>query len=465
MMFAVATTGITNWQALGRFLLLRDYNTRIVVTGAILLGIAAGLAGVFMLLRKRALIGDALSHATLPGIALAFMFATVLGGDSKSLPLLLTGAAATGLFGILLVLALRHSTRIKEDSAMGIILSVFFGLGIALLGIAQRMEQGHSAGLESFIYGKTASMVASDAAMIAGVALFASILSMLLYKEFRLLCFDQAYAKTQGWPVMLLDILLMAMVTLVTVIGLQAVGLVLVIALLVIPAAAARFWTQRLWKMLLISALCGAISCYIGTLASALLPNFPAGAMIVLSASLVFAVSMAFGPANGVFHRIRIHRELQRKTARQNVLRAIFEIIEPTLPAAAETAHIPHVTFAEMLGKRTWSPAHLRRLLHGCIREGLVVRISQDQYRPTLEGLTEARHVARQHRLWELYLITHADVATNHVDRSADMIEHIIGTEMAAELEGLLEAQAPPVIASPHRINHPEEGGGHVAHA
>src|SRR5690606_17610218 len=156
-----------------------------------------------------------------------------------------------------------------EDSAMGIVLSVFFGGGIALLGIAQRMEQGHSAGLESFIYGKTASMVASDAMLIGLVALCAAGLSMSFYKEFRLICFDESYARSQGWPVLLLDVVLMAMVTLVTVIGLQAVGLVLVIALLVIPAAAARFWTNRLWKMLVIAATAGGLSCYVGTLASA----------------------------------------------------------------------------------------------------------------------------------------------------------------------------------------------------
>lgn len=463
-MNALAVSGIFTWEGVDRFVLLRDYNTRVVVLGAVLLGIAAGLIGTFMLLRKRALIGDALSHATLPGIALAFMIATVGGFEAKSLPLLLTGAACTGLVGILLVLLLRGATRIKEDSAMGIVLSVFFGAGIALLGIAQRMPQGHSAGLESFIYGKTASMLASDSLIIAIVAGCTAAMSIVLYKEFRMICFDSAYAKSQGWPVAALDIILMAMVTLVTVIGLQAVGLVLVIALLVIPAAAARFWTHRLWKMLAISATAGAISCYVGAMASAMLPNLPSGAMIVLAAAIVFGLSMVFGPAGGLLQRLRNYRHLRRVTSRQNVMRALYELIESQVGEDPAPVHIPAVTFDKLLAKRSWSALRLRRELRKCQSDGLVVKIGGKEWRPTLAGLVEARRVARQHRLWELYLITWADVAPNHVDRSADMIEHVLGDELVAQLEGMLDSsakQTPP--RSPHVIN--GKDAGNVAHA
>ncbi len=452
------------WRALESFLLLRDYNTRVVVLGAVLLGAAAGLIGTFMLLRKRALIGDALSHATLPGIVAVFMFATISGMDAKSLPLLLVGAAGSGLLGILMVLILRNSTRIKEDSAMGIVLSVFFGGGIALLGIAQRMEQGHSAGLESFIYGKTASMVASDAMLIGLVALCAAGLSMSFYKEFRLICFDESYARSQGWPVLLLDVVLMAMVTLVTVIGLQAVGLVLVIALLVIPAAAARFWTNRLWKMLVIAATAGALSCYVGTLASAMLPDLPSGAMIVLATSLVFALSMFLGPAGGLVHRYRTYRKLQRKIARQNVLRAIFELVEHGIEDTGVPQHIPAVSFEAILTKRSWNRRHLARELRRCQSGGMVVHMGDHHWRLTTEGLAEARRIARQHRLWEIYLISHADIAPSHVDRSADMIEHVLGEGLVAELEAMLDAgkkATPP--ASPHSIGGKESGD--VAHA
>ena len=222
-------------------LFLRDYNTRLVVLSTMLLGCACGLMGGFLLLRKRSLMGDTLSHATLPGVALAFILAVVLGGDGKSLYFLLSGAAITGLLGCWGVLFICNNTRIKDDAAMGIVLSVSFGIGVALLGLIQNMPDGSAAGLESFIYGKTASMVLSDFRIILLVTLCVLACTLLLFKEFRLLCFDEGFAGALGWPVKYLDVLLLALVTAVTVTGLQAVGLILIISFLISPAAAARF--------------------------------------------------------------------------------------------------------------------------------------------------------------------------------------------------------------------------------
>ncbi len=230
---------------LQRVLLLQDHTTRVVVLGTMLLGVAAGVVGAFLLMRKRALLGDALAHATLPGIALAFLVtASTTGG--KSLAALLAGALISGVAGVLCILAVVHLTRIKEDAALGVVLSVFFGLGVAVLGIIQKMETGSQAGLESFIYGKTASMLARDAWLIAAAAAGVTLTCVLLFKEFTLLCFDAGYAGAQGWPIVWLDVVMMSLVAAVTVIGLQAVGLILIIALLVTPAAAARLLTVRL---------------------------------------------------------------------------------------------------------------------------------------------------------------------------------------------------------------------------
>ncbi len=242
------------WSQWKRVVLLRDYNTRVVMLGTMLLGLAAGMVGSFTLLRRRALMGDALSHATLPGVGLAFLIAPWFGLEGKSLPVLLTGAALSGIAGVASILYVRNLTRLKEDAALGIVLSVFFGAGIAILTLIQQLPTGHAAGLESFIYGKTASMIASDAALIAWSGLLSVIVIGVLFKELTLLCFDEGFAGSRGYPVLLLDLVLMSLVVIVTIIGLQAVGLVLVIALLVIPAAAARFWTQDLKRMTLISA-------------------------------------------------------------------------------------------------------------------------------------------------------------------------------------------------------------------
>src|SRR5688500_1607569 len=317
-------------EELTQVLFLRDYNTRIVVLGTTLLGIAAGTIGAFMLLRKRALMGDALSHATLPGIGLAFIISTLSGGVGKSLPVLLAGAVVTGVLGVLAVLAIRSSSRLKEDAALGIVLSVFFGAGVAVLGVVQKMGTGSAAGLESFIYGKTASMLSSDAALIAVSAGTVALACGLLYKEFTLLCFDPAYARSEGWPVVVLDLVMMTLVVAVTVIGLQAVGLILIIALLIIPAAAARFWTERLSTMVLSSALIGAVSGVIGAAISALAPRLPAGAIIVVVASAIFLFSMIFGPARGVLVRWVEQLRLSRTVARQHLLRAVYEWAEET---------------------------------------------------------------------------------------------------------------------------------------
>ncbi|MDA1044823.1 MAG: metal ABC transporter permease, partial [Verrucomicrobia bacterium] len=268
----------TSWLSAEQFmrvLQFQDHNTRVVVLGAVLLGIAAGMIGTFMLLRKRALMGDAVSHATLPGIGIAFLIMASNGGDGRWLPGLLIGATLAGLIGMGAVLLVRSQTRLKEDAALGIVLSVFFGLGVAILGIIQQLNVGSAAGLESFIYGKTASMLARDSWLIAGMAMAVLLFCICFFKEFAMICFDQQYANSQGWNVAVLDVLMMALVVLVTVIGLQAVGLILMIALLVTPPAAARFWTDHLKRMMIISALVGAASGYFGSIISALVPRLP----------------------------------------------------------------------------------------------------------------------------------------------------------------------------------------------
>ena len=201
-----------------------------------MLGAAGGMVGTFMLLRKRALIGDAVSHATLPGIVIAFFIATALGAEGRSMGILLAGALAAGLVAIGLIQFLSQVARISQDSALGIVLSCFFGTGVALLGIAQQYSTASVAGLESFIYGKTASMLAQDAALIAVVAGGSGIICLLFFKELRLVCFDTQFAQGRGMSTLSLDLLLMGLVVAVVIVGLQAVGIVLVIAILVIPA-------------------------------------------------------------------------------------------------------------------------------------------------------------------------------------------------------------------------------------
>ena len=351
-----------SWEQWGRVLFLQDYNTRVVVFGVAVLGAGAGLVGGFTLLRKRALMGDALSHASLPGIATAFVVASALGGDAKSLPYLLTGATLSGLLGVAVILWIRNQTRLKEDAALGIVLSVFFGAGVAILGVIQQMEAGHAAGLEGFIYGKTASMRGSDARLIVVASLIAIGVCLALFKEFKLLCFDEGFAGSRGFRVVVLDVVLMSTVVLITIVGLQAVGLILMIALMVIPAAAARFWTDIMWRMMVCSMLLGTIGCVFGATISAVFPKLPSGAMIVLVCSVFFFFSLLFGRSRGVLVRYLRRRRLNRRVARQHLLRAMYETIEPQQttkafdPSAFATLH-------DLLPMRSWSRRRLLKAL------------------------------------------------------------------------------------------------------
>lgn len=441
-----APTGLA--AELVRVFTFRDYNTRVVVAGTTLLGLAAGLIGTFLVLRKRALLSDALSHATLPGIALAFIVMTLLTGDGKYLPGLILGAAVFAVIGTASVLAIQRFSRLKDDAALGIVLSVYFGLGIALMGMATRMDAGNAAGLSSFIYGKTASMLFSDALLIAAAAAVAAVACLLFFKEFALVCFDADFGTTQGWPVGRLDFFMMALVVLVTVIGLQAVGLILVVALLIIPAASARFWTLRLRSMLWLSGMFGALSGFVGSGISALMANLPAGAVIVLTASLFFLVSLIFGSARGLL-RLGLDRlRLRRKIMDENLLRDLHEWSE-----AASDGAVGGPRVDALLRRRAWVPAALRRTISRLTRHGKLQAGQGSSLRLTESGRQAAREVVRRHRLWETYLITHADVAAGMVDLSADRIEHVLEPELIRQLEAKLSGEIETDLpASPHAL-------------
>jgi len=433
---------------------LQNYNTRLVVLSTMVLGLASGLIGSFLLLRKRSLMGDTLSHACLPGIAVAFIVMVMLGGDGKSLPGLLLGAIITGSLGMVMVVLIRKTTRIKDDASMGLVLSVFFGMGVALLGLVQSMPEASAAGLEYFIYGKTASMVMQDFILISSIAAIVAVASILLLKEFMIICFDEQYASSQGMPTHALDLVMLGLVAAVTVVGLQAVGLILIIAFLIIPAAAARFWTNDLRRMLFLAGLIGAFSGWLGSSISALLPRLPAGAVIVLVAAAIFMISLIFGSSRGVFLRLMSSRRLRRKVGRQHLLRAVYEILETRRHPENPDVNNANITFDELLGKRSWTPRQLKRLLARARHEDHLDHFNGRLLQLSEEGFGEATRITRNHRLWEIYLIRHADVAPAHVDRDADAVEHVLGPDMVRQLEHELTKRGHPLAVppSPHPV-------------
>jgi manganese/zinc/iron transport system permease protein len=290
------------------------YNTLLVVAGASLLGASAGAVGVFGVLRRRALTGDALAHAALPGVCLAF----ILLGD-RNLAAMLAGALATGVLGIVAITLLRRWTRVKEDAAIGTVLSVFFGLGVVLMKLIERLPSSGKAGVNAYILGKTAGMSLEDVYVIGGLALGVLLALLLLYKEFKLVAFDPAFAQVQGWPVVRLDLLLLLLIAVAVVVGLPAVGVLMIAALLITPAAAARFWTERLGRMLALAALFGVAAGVAGALVSANVTvgrerdSLPAGPVIILTASGLFVLSLLLAPRRGVLARWLAQRHFRRQ--------------------------------------------------------------------------------------------------------------------------------------------------------
>jgi manganese/zinc/iron transport system permease protein len=283
------------------FSIFLDPNTQWILIGSMLLGLSSGVIGCFAYLRKQSLMGDALAHAALPGVCIAFMLT-----GTKSIFFFLIGAIVAGIIATALIGFITRNTRIKQDSSLGIILTVFFGVGIVLLTQIQHSNSGNQSGLDKFLFGHAASMIQTDVYTIAGISAFLVVISFLFFKEFKLLSFDSGFAKGIGLPTALLDQFIMLLIVTAVVVGIQAVGVVLMAAMLITPAVAARYWTEKLHVMIIVAGIFGALSGFVGTIVSTMANNLPTGPLIVLSATVLFVTSVVFAPRRGVIARYRL---------------------------------------------------------------------------------------------------------------------------------------------------------------
>ena len=272
-----------------------DYTLMIVAIGAALLGAVSGTLGTYAVLRRQSLLGDAISHAALPGIAIAFLLT-----GSKTPLILVLGAAVAGWLGTLFILSIVRLTRIKYDSALGIILSTFFGFGLVLHTLIQRTGNANQAGLDTFLFGQAATILESDVLTIGILGGIAIVIMLVFWKELKLLVFDEGFAASLGFPIRALDILLTSLLVIAIVLGLQAVGAVLMSAMLAAPAVAARQWTDKLSVMMLLAACFGALAGVSGTIISSSASRIPTGPTIVLCATVVVGFSIVLAPNRGL---------------------------------------------------------------------------------------------------------------------------------------------------------------------
>ncbi|WP_246939240.1 metal ABC transporter permease [Bacillus pinisoli] len=303
--------------------IMTDGNTQWVLLSTLLLGMASGVLGSFALLRKQSLIGDAVAHAALPGICFAFMFT-----GERDFLFLLIGATATGLLAAYTIQFIRNTTRIKEDTAICLVLSVFFGLGIVLLTKVTKMASGNKSGLDDYIFGQAAALVGTDVKIMGITATSLIIVTALLFKELKVSTFDPQFAKGIGLPVGFLNLLFSSLLVLTVVVGIQAVGVILMAALLITPAIAARYWTDSLRVMVVISGIIGGVSGAIGTIISTLGKGLPTGPFIVVAATIVFLFSMLFAPSRGLL-AIWIRRKANdHRIAARATLKKLYKLAE-----------------------------------------------------------------------------------------------------------------------------------------
>lgn len=304
-------------------LVLSDYTLRTITLGTAILGAVTGMLGSFAVLRKQSLLGDAISHAALPGIALAFLFT-----GAKDTNTLLLGALVSGLIGTFWIRSIISKTHLKSDTALGLILSLFFGFGMLLLTFIQKQPNANQAGLDKYLFGQAATLVESDVWLMAIITAICLAVLLLFWKEFKLLLFDADYTKTLGFNTKIIDVLITTFIVLAIVLGLQTVGVVLMSAMLLAPAAAARQWTDSLSKMVFLAAIFGAFSGVFGTAISASQDNLSTGPVIVIVASIFVIFSFIFSPSRGLlFRQIRLINN-RRDLEFQKTLAFMYHIAE-----------------------------------------------------------------------------------------------------------------------------------------
>jgi len=409
------------------FLSFSDPNIRFVVLGSILLTSSSALVGVFTFLKKKALVGDAVAHAILPGICLGFLFA-----GTKNPFYLITGAFVTGWISLILIDLITAKTKIKEDTAIGLILSVFFGIGIMLLTVIQHSGNATQSGLDQFLFGKAASLVGEDLWAFGFVAIILILSVVLLFKEFTLIAFDETYAETIGYPVRRLELTLTTLTVLAVVVGIQAVGVVLMAAILITPAAAARFWTDRIQSMIIIAAVLGAISGLTGAYISYVAPAMPTGPWIVVVISVIAFFSFFFAPKKGIVYKLWSQRKIRRQMNEENILKALYHMGERS--GDYRESQTPE----RIKEIRTFSLVELKNGLRRLQQQGFVTK-RNNGWALTPEGKDKGQRVVKLHRLWEVYLTKYLRIAPDHVHEDAETIEHLITPELEAKLEKILE--------------------------
>ena len=433
-----------------------DYTLRTVALGGALLGIVSGVLGCFAVLRHQSLLGDALSHAALPGVAIAFLLA------GRDLGLLLVGAGVTSWLGVYFIRIVTNTTRIKQDAAMGIVLAAWFAAGIALLVYIQARPDASQAGLDTFIFGQAAAIVERDVRLIAIVGAASFVVLGLFWKEFKLITFDSEFAGANGFRVNILSMLLSTLIVVAIVLGLQLAGVVLMVGMLIASGIAARQWTNQLGQMVILSAVFGAFSGSAGAIVSAVDADIPTGPLIVVVAFLLVAISLSFAPGRGLVWALLRRGADRRRLAAQTIRQDLYHYAIDHGAKASATASAAHLQRPESKAFAAASAAHSQMpeltdieapetFLFGV--RGATAKLGLQQLQAsgqaqrrdgawilTPAGIEAAVQDDRNHQLWAVYRQYSDELALPVVaeDRQQD-ITNILPAAAVAQLERQLD--------------------------
>jgi manganese/zinc/iron transport system permease protein len=392
--------------------------------------LASSLIGTFIYLRKQSLVGEALSHATYPGVILGVialsLFAAPNDSSFLSQAFILVGAASTAALGMLAINFLEKKVKIRSDSALCMVLSSFFGIGVLLASQVQFSHTGFYKLIQVYLYGQAATMTDTHMILFFSLSLLVSVLIFLFYKELKAVSFDRAFAQSLGIRSGYLDLLLYALLVLALVTGIRSVGVVLMSAMLIAPPVAARQFTNRLSRMLLLAALFGSFSGLIGTWASSFSSvALPTGPLIVMISSLIAFLALLFAPERGLFIRFMRSFSFRVKCLSENVLKAMWRSKKI-------------VSLNELQEGQSISKLILKGIMFRLVRAGWVEKAGTG-YGLTAEGNRWAERIVRLHRLWEVYLVDYVGLNAEKVHKSAEEMEHIITPELEKELMLLLK--------------------------
>ncbi|WP_319381367.1 iron chelate uptake ABC transporter family permease subunit [Thiomicrorhabdus sp.] len=435
------THSVSMWDNFAAFWRFEDINALWVLAGSMLLGMSASVIGAFAFLRKRSLIGDALAHAALPGVMMAFLLF-----QSRDPVVIFFGALMSSFVGFFIIDWLPKHTKIKPDAALAITLSFFFALGLMLLSFIQGAELENKSGLDKILFGQAAAMTASDIHLLAYVSLFILLTVALFFQKFRLIAFNRVYAQSIGMAVKRYELLLALLIVMSVVVGLQLVGVVLMAAVLLTPIASTRYWSNQLTPMLFLASAIGALSALISTQVSYLAPAMPTGPWMVVSLSLLFVISLFFGTRKGLLKRWLETRALRKRIAEENILRTFYKLCERQQQESFSMADIQSL--------RNMPAAQLSRTLEQMLYKKLI-RAVAGGYCLTESGQQQASQLTRRHRLWENYLMQQAELSPNMVHQQAERMEHILTDDEEAKLQAELHSSS----SDPHGQPIPQTKG------